>query len=424
MKTLNSTSMQTMIHHRDGSKTNTTHASLTLVVLFIIFQMDPRFIAEIIPNYYPVRYGSIAAIMAIISLLHYKSLFAGLKSGYWILLLLIFSLYQILSSTWSSQPLEGVFMGCCFFLAVTAASAIGKNTSVGTIIHSFILSSLITTVSGAILANLLPIYGQEQMFLNRGDWTGFANQKNLYGYYSSLAGSICLVKLLSNRFESVIPISRRYSATAALILFTCALQSGSRGALAITAIFTVVSLWLVFPLKRSQLSALFSLSTISLLIYSAITFKVIDNDISVFGSNLDSSNRFTLWMYGLSSIEQDLIFGVGRSGFWNQYRADSFQSMYGWVLKNFHNTYVTIIVETGIVGIVIFISFTLATFAYLLRGLQSATNEGYIIATALFSSLIAYSFIESTIGRTTTLSSFFALTVVASALMPKSIPEA
>src|SRR5690606_10540335 len=84
---------------------------------------------------------------------------------------------------------------------------------------------------------------------------------------------------------------------------------------------------------------------------AAATLEIRADQIDVLGLSIDSNSRITLWLYGLTQMEGRELLGFGVDGFWTPARVIAFRDLHGWVLDNFHNGYVTILVEGGLVGL-------------------------------------------------------------------------
>ena len=75
----------------------------------------------------------------------------------------------------------------------------------------------------------------------------------------------------------------------------------------------------------------------------------------LFGSTIDFTERTYIWQYALSHFNDAPLIGFGLNGFWTKPAIyDYFEQSHGWVLDNYHNGYIAILVETGLVGFMLF----------------------------------------------------------------------
>ena len=77
----------------------------------------------------------------------------------------------------------------------------------------------------------------------------------------------------------------------------------------------------------------------------------------VFDSVIDFTERTYIWQYALSRFDDAPLIGFGINGFWTIPAIyDHFEQDHGWVLDNYHNGYIAILIETGFIGFVLFMA--------------------------------------------------------------------
>jgi O-antigen ligase len=184
----------------------------------------------------------------------------------------------------------------------------------------------------------------------------------------------------------------------------CLVNSGSRGALlaAGLGLGAVMASKAPRALQRVGLVALVVLA-IPVVLLALATFEINADKIDVLGARIDTSSRTTLWFYGLELLRGRELLGFGVGGFWTMERIIAFRDLHGWVLDNFHNGYVTILVEGGIIGIALLllaIGFILLLYLVAIGNLRDpyvALAFGY---TAMY---VIGNVVENEIGRSTSL---------------------
>ena len=77
----------------------------------------------------------------------------------------------------------------------------------------------------------------------------------------------------------------------------------------------------------------------------------------VFDSVIDFTERTYIWQYALSRFDDAPLIGFGINGFWTIPAIyDHFEQDHGWVLDNYHNGYIAVLIETGFIGFVLFMA--------------------------------------------------------------------
>ncbi len=356
-----------------------------------------------------VRYALFAGLSALIVLLCGA---AAYRSGSVLqipagpALLLASVLYTCLSAAWSANlataGMKAVLIATA--LAVTLAiSAIWSRRSFLTIV---VVLCALFVAAGAVVALAVPSIGVETGWLLEGKWRGLSSQKNGYGALAALAVvGIVILSLgrikANGRRSTLLPLS--------LVLFFvyCLLMSGSRGGQFICAVGLASAGFLFLPARlRTVILLLVPIVAVPLVPLGVFTYYSDATQLGIYGMTFDTSSRTTIWAYGLKHLSGQEFFGYGLSGFWTPERLALFKRDHGWVLDNFHNGYLTVLIEGGLVGIALLISTLVANFMHLYR--RALTWDRYdIFGFSVFCMIIAHNFMENDFGRSTDL--FFLL---------------
>ena len=199
----------------------------------------------------------------------------------------------------------------------------------------------------------------------------------------------------------------------------CMVNSGSRGALLAAGIGLSAIMVAKAP-RALQRVGLVALAVLAIpVVYLAVaTFEVHADKIEILGSTIDTSSRTTLWFYGLEQLGGRELLGFGVGGFWTLERLVAFRDVHGWVLDNFHNGYVTILVEGGFVGIALLLlalSFILLLYFVAIGNLR----DPYVaLAFGYAAMYIIGNVVENEIGRSTSLT-FIMFLAISFALRPR-----
>lgn len=397
---------QVWARRRDGG--------LLLLFFMVCFQIDNRNLAGAIPSYHVLRYSFLGLIMMGLTWINFRALMRAMRNPLWFPLMLM-SFYQFFSALWSQNAFEGFFFGALCLLAFVSAIATGTAMSFGRILDIYVKSALFCTGLGAMFAIAIPSVGIESKFLLSGDWRGLANQKNLFGYFAGIGFVITLLRGIGI-FRGIWQRNRLVQLAYALFFLSMVLLSGSRGAQTVMLFTLFVFFVANARIKRYQILAV---SVVTLCVSGFVVFSNLEigvRGITLFGVYIDGSNRFLLWSYGLRDFGQLALTGYGRSGFWTSGRTDMFASENGWVLENFHNGYITLLVEGGILGFGLFLLSFVLIFIALGRVYFSYDGPQAPFAIAMYIGLLVYCFVEAILGRSPQLSVFLVFCLIANVI--------
>lgn len=248
-----------------------------------------------------------------------------------------------------------------FALAVTVFGAyrVAQCLSLEEIVGSVAWAFMTLAVVSLALVVAVPDIGVDQGWMHGGQWKGVFASKQTLGFMSSFLIFFALWRGHAG--------NGWWGSTAMILVALAALiGSGSKGAAAL-AVFVV----LLFYLSRrsrgfSGFSVFLPFAMLCLAGVLIIYLIATQNEyVSFFGYETDFTERAVIWQYALQHYLDHPILGFGLNGFWTQPEiARGFERTRGWVLDNYHSGYVTILVETGLVG------FTLFSVSFLLFGFR------------------------------------------------------
>jgi exopolysaccharide production protein ExoQ len=320
---------------------------------------------------------------------------------------------RIRTMDWST----GLYINFCFFgftlASVLWSRTIGDSmmkagallvTLIGAwrLVLTFPVEEVIATVQkgffalclvSAGLALLAPSIGVETSYMHNGQWNGvFVNKQNL--------GVVSAISLYYSIYIYLLGADRTYAWISIVTTALCIIGSGSRGggALAVMAILSITTM------RRSDafaricafmpfFMALCGAALISYLLYTENRYLV------VFGNNLDFTSRTLIWQHALRYFWESPWLGKGVNGFWTQSAVkDTFVERYKWFLDNYHDGYIAIVMESGIVGYALFLA---SYWFFALRASQVLGRATHGKENLLFS--ISYTFLIFFINFTETL---------------------
>ena len=327
----------------------------------------------------------------------------------WVLLA-AFLLYTSLSALWSEGGMDAFIKACLIFSAMLVSICLAYELGLEGLLRIYFNALTVFVLVSIFVVFVFPERGVQTGWLLEGDWRGIAGQKNGLGGISSLVFVAACTLPVVRRRNMRLAYAQRL-AIIGLSLLTL-VNSGSRGALlvAIVGLAVVGAAFLPRAVQRVGLITLAVLA-IPVLIFAATSLELDGNDINVLGSTIDSNGRITLWTFGLTQLLEREVLGFGVGGFWTPARITAFKDVNGWVLDNFHNGYVTILVEGGLVGISLLLLLLASLFLLYIVAIGQLRDSYVALAFANACMFEAMNFTENEIGRSTSLTLIMFLTL-------------
>jgi exopolysaccharide production protein ExoQ len=327
----------------------------------------------------------------------------------WVLLA-AFLLYTSLSALWSEGGMDAFIKACLIFSAMLVSICLAYELGLESLLRVFFNALTVFVLISIFVVFVFPERGVQTGWLLEGDWRGIAGQKNGLGGVSSLVFVAACTLPVVRRRNMLLAYGQRVTIIG-LSLLTL-VNSGSRGALlmAIVGLAMVGAAFLPRVVQRVGLVTL-AVAVIPAVIFAAATLQLNGDKIDVLGTTIDSNGRVTLWTYGLTQLLEREFLGFGVGGFWTPGRIIAFKDVNGWVLDNFHNGYVTILVEGGLVGISLLLLMLASLFLLYFVAIGQLRDSYVALAFAYACMFVAVNFTENEIGRSTSLTLIMFLTV-------------
>lgn len=312
--------------------------------------------------------------------------------------LFAFIAFCIASSAWSENP--ALSLPRALLLALTAAVCAQAVVRRGAeCVASTLALSLGTFVGlGILAAILLPGVGVEGSFELQGRWRGLSGQKNGFGYACAILALI-LMLLPLQRSTGWTLVGRRVGL---LIVLLGVVMSGSRGAMLDLLCGGALVALAAVPTWRNRLLIVILLSASVPLLLSVGSLLPATGNMSVLEVEIDDNSRMQIWGFGLDALVGGREFiGFGFGGFWTEARQVQFWQDNGWVLPNFHNGYVSILVETGIIGAAVFYLTVVIVGAFALHNVVVTKSREMTLLSVVCVVSIVHNVFENTFSRST-----------------------
>jgi exopolysaccharide production protein ExoQ len=303
------------------------------------------------------RYGTLAALLFLapwtyVILLNPTRFLTGVARNALILLLPLFS---ILSMFWSNYPFDTLKHGVEFLLTILVAICAGTCIWPRIFLFALFCSSLFIAICNVTIG----VHGVDQ---TSGEYVflGIFPSKNILALYSAILMIVSLALL----FERDQRPLYRFIFGAGLLAGTVSLiQANSAG----TTVFAVLSVAVTLFLRllhrlpsEVRILVLIAIVLFSLGGAAAISLVVTDKAVvlDALGKDASLTGRTELWDSAWKLIDISPLLGVGYEGFWQVGNPEAERL---WFISNvpsgagfnFHNLYLNVWVELGLIGLAI-----------------------------------------------------------------------
>ncbi|HTJ02475.1 MAG TPA: O-antigen ligase family protein [Methylovirgula sp.] len=297
-----------------------------------------------------------------------------------------FYAFAMLSALWANEPLSSLTKSVALAITTFGAYRLVKTVSLKDIVECSVHGMFVLAFLSIVFALFVPSIGVSHDWQHPGQWSGIFPNKQALGLVAAVLLFLACNCLMSS------PRKFYYGAAAAAGLI-CIIGSESRGAGALAVISAVG----VYYSGRSVIFArilAFTPFVMSLCAIVLITYMVQTGNptIDIFNAHIDFTERTYIWQHALSYFPTRPWIGFGLDGFWTIKEVkDVFIERHGWFLDNYHDGYIGILVETGVVGFSLFVA---CYFLFAYRILAAIRRDGRLMPdialAAMFTSLLFF----------------------------------
>ena len=281
----------------------------------------------------------------------------------------IFLLCYILASLfWGHLTFDAVSKG---LVLATISFAVWRMTAIISVDEFLSITALSVLILSVVSGILLVVYPQAAIaheWQHEGDWQGIFGQKQELGIVAAFLVFFALMRTLHRKSW--------WDFFTFLYGLVFLIASGSRGA----AIIGCLGPFLILLTRKSPkfLRALVWIIAIDIGLAAAGMIYLLrtgDEVIYLGDTALDFSQRSMIWSYALDLWQGHPWLGYGINSFWTDPQILwGFLRTHGWVLDNYHDGYLAILVETGLVGMVLFL-LLVTQVCVLLRGSRKTMSR-------------------------------------------------
>ncbi len=267
--------------------------------------------------------------------------------------------WAALSTLWSGAGASAFLKGGAMAFNVAAVFLLSLTLRFEDVVDT-VVAGLATLVFASIaLVVFVPEIGLVQTWQHAGQWSGIFEQKQTLGISAAMLLYLALMRLTARR-DRLWRVRHLVVAAAAV---ACIVGSGSRGGGGLALAASAIGL----TADRSRLVRGFAGAVPILAVLTAVLFltmlAVSDRDVLNFGGeDIDLTDRTRIWKHALDWLSGgNLLVGWGLNGFWSRKDvADAFLGGHDWFLDNYHNGYLAVLGDLGLVGAGLLAAMTLA----------------------------------------------------------------
>ena len=259
--------------------------------------------------------------------------------------------FATISVLWTNLSLAAFMKAAALAITTFSAFCLITRVEIDELVKATTRGLFVLMAASVLCAVFAPDIGVDHTWMHNGQWQGIFDSKQTLGFAGTyLMFFACYRKITG---QAWFPFLVTF-----LLAATCVLLSESRGAGALALVacaLVLTSLWSVRCMKvYAVLPCVMCVAAIVLILYFYVTGY---DSIHILDSTIDFTERTFIWQYAIGHFDDAPLLGFGINGFWtNPTIYDYFEQSHGWVLDNYHNGYIAVLIETGFVGYMLFMA--------------------------------------------------------------------
>jgi exopolysaccharide production protein ExoQ len=258
----------------------------------------------------------------------------------------------MISAAWSDYPAWSLRAGTQYLVTTIMGVILGSCVKPRAWLSALFLALALVTV-------LSVFFGAVQ----GGTPVGLFGSKNYYGFVVALLLFVALTIFFDRSQPRVLRIVGLAAAGLAPLVLVSSRSTGALvNAIAVVGIMGMLEFATKLEVKfRVIVLAFLGLVVFQFLIISWMFADELNEVLNFFGKDLTLTGRTKLWEIAYGSIADHPIIGLGYQAFW---QVGNWKAEYLWVISfqqigsgfHFHNTYLAVAVDLGVIGLFAFIS--------------------------------------------------------------------
>lgn len=336
-----------------------------------------------------------------------------------------FAALACLSVFWSAAPGVTARASVQFASHVVCALIAARTISVRTLTLGALVGILFVLLFSLAFGqyNLDPLDGSYS-------FVGAFPSKNQLGLFASLGGYFAFAALVILGERGVWRLLALACGGLSAVLLVKSQSATSILALALVlAIQVWLRLALLFPPGVRKASAIIGVVLAIGILLVGLNLGGLDLLLAAFGKDSTLTGRTYLWSQGWAAASQAPFFGVGYQAYWVQGFSEAERLWEEFYIGSrsgfhFHNTFIEVAVELGLVGVVLITAVILRTFAgHLSRVIGDARNEPSFVLFGIVAMLLIRAFVEVDVINPYVVGSFLLFYAAGRLAAPRAAPQ-
>lgn len=265
--------------------------------------------------------------------------------------LVAFYALAAISVLWTGLAAAAIMKSAALVVTTFGAYCLITRIDIDEIVRSTALGLFILVAASAFCAVFVPEIGVDQSWMHNGQWQGIYESKQTLGFISAyLMFFACYRKMTGQGWIAFLSMF--------LLASTCVIASESRGAGAVAVAAGALLLTSMWSIRCMKVYAVLPFIMCILAALLILYFYVTGHDSIHLGeATINLTERTFIWQYAISHFNDAPLLGFGINGFWTRPSIyDYFNQNHGWVLDNYHSGYIAVMIETGFLGYVLFVT--------------------------------------------------------------------
>jgi exopolysaccharide production protein ExoQ len=303
-------------------------------------------------------------------------------------LILAFVAWGISTTAWSEDPMLSLRRTVALACTVALGFFLGMRFELKELLRIVAWTLAIAVLASIAAGVLFPSFAIQYNL--DGAWRGVFVQKNTMARVIGLAVMVFSYLLLESRRNRLLYLI--------LLFLSVALIGLSRAVTAVIVSFLTVSqlLFLRLRLRRAQSIAL---SAFVLLLGLGATLFALGHTDAIFafiGKDASLTGRTDVWRESLAAVLRRPLLGAGWDVFWMGPEADAIRDLVHWQTPHSHNAFLDLALNTGLVGLTIFLASLFDCLRRALRYSRERDRPFNFWPLLFYSYILFYMFTETT----------------------------
>jgi O-antigen ligase len=287
--------------------------------------------------------------------------------------LMLYCAFSFLSAAWSEDPYGSLKFASRLSLYVIAIAALCEVLKLEILCRVLMVMFAFIILSSVAMAILAPGYGTHQandavQNMHVGLWRGVFPHKNELG---AMASNSTIAFLYFGWLGSSLPGFRFICVVASL---ACLIFAGSAGALA-SLVFVLIIYFAIFLTWRWPVAfTWFFVGIVAAALAGALLATGVDT-YSLLGRDTTLAGRTSIWDVVFGMIADSPLLGHGYYAGTSAFAGPRLREFFGPAVSDAHNGYLSILLETGIVGLFLYLYSVLSV---IFMGTAQAKREGRV----------------------------------------------